>query len=143
MFMNCSWRVHQSFTEAAIPNGLQIHHLVLVVYGWWTKRLFKPFDRNKHSNDPLHLPPLVTGLHLTMFTFQLTVLKPVTSKPGNSELYIVAQGFKGLPDVFLQALLTHIGKWQRTACVYVLWKYRTLAQVYISLFISSTTDLNK
>ncbi|KAK2151175.1 hypothetical protein LSH36_373g01006 [Paralvinella palmiformis] len=34
--------------------------------------------------------------------------KPVTSKPGNSELYVIAQDFKGLPDSFLEILLSQI-----------------------------------
>jgi len=37
------------------------------------------------------------------------VLKPVTSKPGNSEVYIVAECFKTLDDQLLSVLKSHIG----------------------------------
>jgi len=37
------------------------------------------------------------------------VFKPVTSKPGNSEVYIVAKNFKTLDDQWLSVLKSHIG----------------------------------
>ena len=37
------------------------------------------------------------------------VFKPVTSKPGNSEVYIVAECFKTLGDQWLSVIKSHIG----------------------------------
>ena len=37
------------------------------------------------------------------------VFKPVTSKPGNSEVYIIAECFKTLDDQLLSVLKSHIG----------------------------------
>jgi len=37
------------------------------------------------------------------------VLKPTTSKPGNSEVYVVAECFKSLDEQWLSVLNSHIG----------------------------------
>jgi len=40
---------------------------------------------------------------------QVHVFKPVTSKPGNSEVYVVAECFKTLDNELLSVLKRHIG----------------------------------
>jgi len=37
------------------------------------------------------------------------VFKPVTSKPGNSEVYIIAECFETITDELLSVLKSHIG----------------------------------
>ena len=41
---------------------------------------------------------------------QICVFKPATSKPGNSEVYIIGKGFRGISDELLEAMLQHVGK---------------------------------
>jgi len=50
-------------------------------------------------------------VHLSVFVeyMKVHVFKPVTSKPGNSEVYIVAENFKTLDDQCLSVLKSHIG----------------------------------
>ena len=40
---------------------------------------------------------------------QLTAFKPACSKPGNSEVYLVALGFRGIEPSLLQALKQCLG----------------------------------
>lgn len=37
------------------------------------------------------------------------MFKPVTSKPGNSEVYVVASGFDGINPHLLSQLVDHVG----------------------------------
>ena len=37
------------------------------------------------------------------------MFKPASSKPGNSEVYIVCQGFCGISEELVQVLLSHTG----------------------------------
>jgi len=39
------------------------------------------------------------------------VFKPLTSKPGNSEVYVVAECYKTLDDQLLAVLKSHVGLW--------------------------------
>ena len=36
-------------------------------------------------------------------------MKPATSKPGNSEVYIVCQGYLGMKENILELLILHVG----------------------------------
>jgi 23S rRNA U2552 (ribose-2'-O)-methylase RlmE/FtsJ len=48
---------------------------------------------------------------LTMYYDQIFITKPLTSRPANSEKYIICKGFKGINDVDLDNLYDIIGKW--------------------------------
>ena len=46
------------------------------------------------------------------FYDELYIFKPYTSRPGNSEKYIIAKGFKGIDYIYLNQLLSVIRLWE-------------------------------
>lgn len=64
--------------------------------------LLKMFTLFEHSS--------VCMLYLAGCMFEeVHVVKPCSSKPGNSETYLVGLGFKGCPEALLETLLEHCG----------------------------------
>lgn len=47
----------------------------------------------------------------TLLFKNVYITKPVTSRPANSEKYIVSTGFKGVTDIFISSMLDCIKKW--------------------------------
>lgn len=57
---------------------------------------------------PILLPPLAP-LQGCVFD-KVLVYKPATSKPANSEVYVVGKGFRGVPSDVLELLLAQCGE---------------------------------
>ena len=48
--------------------------------------------------------------HICIFHVpQVSVFKPVTSKPGNSEVYVVARSYKGVCPHVLETMIKYYG----------------------------------
>ncbi|GLI69497.1 hypothetical protein VaNZ11_014131 [Volvox africanus] len=59
----------------------------------------------------LYEHPSICSLYLMGCLFdQVLVYKPATSKPANSEVYVVGKGFRGVPQDVLELLLTNCGE---------------------------------
>lgn len=67
--------------------------------------LFKMFDLfTQFSLQILYL--------LTMFYEEVYIVKPLTSRPANSEKYIIGKKFKGVSDTFSSSMLVGLNNWR-------------------------------
>lgn len=68
--------------------------------------LFKMFDLfSQFSLQIIYL--------LNIFYEEVYIIKPLTSRPANSEKYIVGKGFKGVSKVFLSSMLVGLKNWKK------------------------------
>jgi len=53
---------------------------------------------------------------LTQVYKNVYIIKPLTSRPANSEKYIVATGFKGINDTVIKSMLNQLSQWDKIQC---------------------------